>query len=116
MPTHWSDDITVCELADEPALSEELSGLASVIEQRPERAAHVVLDCSQVSYVNSSNLGQLLSLRKLLDARRRSLVLCGVCEPVMSVMRITGLHRVFRFAPDTLTALALLQIDEPGEA
>jgi hypothetical protein len=34
----------------------------------------------------------------------------------MSVMRITGLHRVFRFAPDTLTALALLQLDEPGEA
>lgn len=112
MPTHWSDDITVCELADEPALSEELSGLASVFEQRPERAAHVVLDFSHVSYVNSSNLGQLLSLRKVLDAHQRTVVLCAVSEQVMSVMRITGLQRVFRFAPDTLTALAMLQLGD----
>ncbi|MEI7658670.1 MAG: STAS domain-containing protein [Phycisphaerae bacterium] len=111
MPTHWSDDITVCELADEPALSEELSGLASLIEQAPERAAHVVLDFSQVSYVNSSNLGQLLSLRKALDAHKRTVVLGAVSEQVMSVLRITGLQRVFRFAPDTLTALAMLQLD-----
>lgn len=112
MPTHWSDDITVCELADEPALSEELSGLASLLEQRPDRASHVVLDFSQVSYVNSSNLGQLLSLRKLLDARQRTMVLCAVSEQVMSVFRITGLQRVFRVAPDTLTALAMLQLDD----
>ena len=110
MPTRWSDDITVSELADEPALSEELGNLIAQIENQAQRASHAVLNFNDVTYVNSSNLGQLLTLRKKLLESGRFVVMCGVCDEVMAVIRVTGLDRVFRFAPDPLTALAMLQI------
>lgn len=110
MPTRWSDDITVSELSDEPALSEELGSLIAHVEGQTQRASHAVLNFNDVTYVNSSNLGQLLKLRKKLTESGRSVVLCGVCDEVMSVIRVTGLDRVFHFAPDPLTALAMLQI------
>jgi anti-anti-sigma factor len=113
MPTAWSDNIVIAELLDEPALSEELSAMI----QRAEGGAagsptpHVVLNFGAVTYVNSSNLGQLLRLRKLLADAGRQLRLCSVNDDVWQIMMVTGLDKVFRFAPDPLTALAGLQMD-----
>ena len=115
MPTEWSDNIVVSELADEPALSEELLGIIDrVTSSGDHHAPHVVLNFSQVSYINSSNLAQLLSLRKVLTERDASLVLCCVSENVWSVFTVTRLDSMFRTAPDPLTALASLQIEDEG--
>ncbi len=110
MGTNWSDDIVIAELSDEPALSEELAAMESrvVDEAKPP---HVVLNFSQVTYVNSSNIGQLLKLRMALNGKKRQLRLCSVCDEVWSVFMTTGLDKVFRFAPDPLSALAGLQIE-----
>lgn len=112
MPTKWSENIAVWELSDEPMLSEDLANLIAGAEIPHARTSHVVLNLSDVSYVNSSNLGQLLKLRRLLGQSKKTLVLCGTSEDVYTVMKITGLDRMFRFASDPLTALAALQIEE----
>ena len=41
----------------------------------------------------------------------RNLVVCSMTDHCWSVMVMTGLDRVFRFAPDPMTALATLQIE-----
>lgn len=117
MPTDWSDNIVLSELADEPALSEELSAIIQRIvsmTQSDSPVPHVVLNFAGVSYVNSSNLAQLLRLRGLLNERKRLLKICSVTDHVWSVFMTTGLDKVFRFAPDPMTALAGIQI-ETGE-
>jgi anti-anti-sigma factor len=114
MSTDWSDDIVVIELADEPALSDELSGLIQRVTEAGGAGGatpSVVLNCSAVTYVSSSNLAQMLTLRKKLTEVGRSLRLCSVSEGVRSVFGITGLEKLFRFAPDPMTALAGLQIE-----
>ncbi|RMH12607.1 MAG: anti-sigma factor antagonist [Planctomycetota bacterium] len=114
MSTDWSDKIILSNLTDEPALSDELASLADRLSST-ERSdmPHVVLDFSAVTYINSSNIAQLLKLRNLLKAAGRELRICGVTDEVWSVLLVTGLDRVFKFEPDTLTALAGLQmIDE----
>lgn len=120
MAIDWSDNIVLAQLNDEPMLSDELGGLIERIErssadEKPDRAAdrtpHVVLDFAGVSYINSSNIAQLLRLKRQLDASGRQLRLCAMGDEVWSVMMVTGLEKVFRFAPDTLTALAGLQLD-----
>lgn len=111
MAVEWSDSILIANLTDEPALSDELA----LICEKVEAAAappHAVLDFGEVSYINSSNIAQLLRLRKLLDADGRGMRLVGVTDDVMSVLMVTGLDKVFKFAPDTLTALAGLQLSE----
>ena len=111
MPTNWSDDITLIELADEPLLSEELANVIQGVESPRKKTSHIVLNFGGVSYVNSSNLGQVLKLRRHLVERKRSLTLCSVNDEVLSIFRVTGLDKVFRFAPDPMTALATLQIE-----
>jgi anti-anti-sigma factor len=110
MATKWSDDIVLVELADEPLLSEELASVIHGVETPRKKTSHIVLNFGGVSYVNSSNLGQVLKLRRHLVERKRSLTLCSVNEEVYSIFRVTGLDKVFRFAPDPLTALATLQM------
>lgn len=117
MPTDWSDHILISELADEPQLSEELAAVFErVVGGGSARGAkHVVLNFSGVTYLSSSHLAQLLRLRKKLVDRGRNLVVCSLSDNVWSVMLLTGLDRVFRFAPDPTTALATLQLEgEPG--
>ena len=115
MATDWSDDIVITELADEPALSEELSAISQRISENQEHVPHVVLNFAAVSYVNSSNLAQLLRLRKQLAEKKKLMKLCSVKDDLWSVFLITGLDKVFRFAPDPMTALAGIQIeDEQG--
>lgn len=111
MAIEWSDNILHARLADEPALSDELS---VIIEQvsGADATPHVVLDFSSVAYVNSSNLAQMLRLSKKLTEASRQMRLCAVGDEVWSVMMVTGLDKVFRFAPDSLTALAGLQIED----
>jgi anti-anti-sigma factor len=113
MPSRWSEDITIAELSDEPALSEDL---AALIEQAgaSKGVSHVVLNFAGVGFVSSSGFGQLLELRAKLSAKNRKLVLCGMSDEVRSSFGVTGLDRLFRFAPDPLTALAGLQVE--GEA
>lgn len=114
MPTDWSDNIVVIDLADEPALSDELAGIIQRVSEDGAPVPHVVLNFGGVSYVTSSNLAQLLRLKKRLTECKRSLRLCAVSDEVWSVMMVTGLDKVFRFAPDPLTALAGLQLEETG--
>lgn len=116
MTTDWSEDIVLAHLADEPALSDELGAILERLESlaRSEHAPHVVLDFANVSYVNSSNIAQLLRLRQVLEDARCQFRLAGVAGEVLLVMRTTGLDRVLAFSPDTLTALASVQIEGQG--
>jgi anti-anti-sigma factor len=112
MSTNWSETITITELSDEPALSDELTALTQRVRDSETRPPHIVLNFGAVTYLNSSNIAQLLRLRAELGRRDRRLKLCCVTEEVWSVVLITGLDKVFQFAPDTLTALAGLQLED----
>ncbi len=115
MPTEWSEHILISELQDEPQLTEELAAIYERVDGGAQRGQHVVLNFAAVNYISSSHLAQLLRLRKKVVDAGRTLVLCSMSDNVWSVMLLTGLDRVFRFAQDPMTALATLQLEgEPG--
>lgn len=112
MATDWSDNIVIADLTDEPEFSEEINDLHSRLkDEKPSNLPNVVLNLSGVSYLNSSNIAQLLRLRKLLIEADRKMKLCSVGDSVWSIMLLTGLDKVFSFAPDKATAIAGLQIE-----
>ena len=107
----WSDHIWVACLADDPPFSEDLDELhekALTVESMPD----VVLDLSGVDHLNSSNLSQLLRLRKRMKDREAQLRLAGPSDNIWALFLATGLDKVFQFNEDTSTALADLQIDK----
>ncbi|MFI4871753.1 MAG: STAS domain-containing protein [Phycisphaerales bacterium JB058] len=113
MLTDWSDDIVVVDLADDPQLSDELTAIIDrVAEAETDQVPHVVLNMGLVAYIKSSNLAQLIRLRKLLHEVKRELLLCSVDDRVWSVMMVTGLDKLFNVAPDPMTALASIQLGD----
>lgn len=108
---HWSDRIWVVSLGDEPALSEDLNAVkdeANRVKPRPD----IVIDMSALSHINSSNLSQLLRLRKASADSGTRLRLAGVPDTLWVVFLTTGLDKVFEFAEDVPSALAGLQIEK----
>ncbi|MEM6459924.1 MAG: STAS domain-containing protein [Planctomycetota bacterium] len=107
----WSDEIWVSQLADDPAFSEDFETLIpryTKAEPRP----HLVIDLSGVRILNSSNLSQILRVRKLAADAGRGLRIAGPNDAVWSVFLTTGLDKVFGFSEDTTTALAQLQLGD----
>ena len=108
----WSDSIVIAQLADEPAYSEDMGQLLDRLEDFAQPAPDVVVDLKGVTYLNSTNIAQLLRLRKKLLARNRRLRICSVTDTVWSELLITGLDKLFDFTDDVSTSLASLQIEQ----
>lgn len=110
----WSDEIVIAETGEEPAFSEDMSGLMSIVDdaERGDREMpDVVVNLSEVQYLNSSNIAQLLRLRKRLGAGGGKLRVCSVGSQVWGVILVTGLDKLFEFYDDLATAIASLQLE-----
>lgn len=70
-----------------------------------ETAETVLLDLSEVEFLDSSGLGAVVAARKHLGADR-TLALAGLQPAVEKVMRLTHMDRVFPIYPDAADFLA----------
>lgn len=57
----------------------------------------IVLDCSELEFISSSGLRQLLALRKESIAAGGDIVVTNVSEAVKQVFAITGFYSLFTF-------------------
>ncbi len=108
----WSETTLIAEMNDEPMFSEDFDALVARLDEAGELMPDVIVDLKDVSRLNSSNLAQLLRLRKTLLARDRRLRICSVGDPLWSVFLVTGLEQLFEFTDDVSTSLASLQIEQ----
>lgn len=67
---------------------------------------HVIMDLSNVGFVDSQGLGALISCLKVLRQANGSLTLTHLSDSVEAVLRITRLIRVFDVLPTVDDALA----------
>lgn len=64
----------------------------------------IVLDLSQVDFVDSSGLGAIVSCLKTLGGSG-DLIICGIKETVMCLFQLTRMTRVFQIFPSQAEAL-----------
>ena len=105
----WSDQIWVVQLFEEPAFSDDLE-MATSQYRSCDSAPDIVVDLAGVAKLNSSNLAQLLRLRKLVIDADRKIKIAGPTNAVWTLFLTTNLDKVFDFSRDTSNALAELQI------
>lgn len=105
---HWSDNILVVELQDDPGFTDDLTALLEQVSDNSK--VHAVLNFAGVNYLNSSNIAKLLKLRRLLLASKQRLMLCGISTSVWGLFLVTGLDKVFEFADNVATGLASVQL------
>lgn len=107
----WSDDIHIAELQDDPSFSEDMGSLnARCADERQPKAPHIILNMRQVHFLNSSNISQLLRLRKAALNRGAQVRICSVSDRIWGVLLATDLDRLFDFSEDVTTALAAVQV------
>lgn len=69
------------------------------------RRGTILLDLSEVEFLDSSGLGAVVAARKILGSDR-TLALAGLQPAVDKVLRLTHMDRVFPIYPDAETFLA----------
>ena len=75
--------------------------------------SRVVVDLSEVSFIDSTSIGVLVAIRrKLADDQR--LAVGGVTGATLEVFRQAGMERAFRLYPTVEAAIADLDASEPG--
>lgn len=116
---NWSDDIFLVNLQDDPQFTDDMNALTDLIGRRGN--GHVLLDFSEVHFLNSSNIARMLKLRKILaSVHPGRLLLCGIKTGVWGVFLVTGLDKIFEFADNVPMGLAMLQMSSdppaPGDS
>jgi anti-sigma B factor antagonist len=66
------------------------------VESQLKVNKHIVLDLSQLTFVDSSGLGVLLACLRQFTAAGGDLQLCGLTAQVRSVFQLTRMHSVFK--------------------
>jgi len=73
---------------------------------RPEPAAHLVLDMSGVSFLDSAGVGALVSLFVSRRNHNKTLALAGLTQQGNAVMQVSGLLKLMPVFPSVEEALA----------
>lgn len=77
-------------------LSDDFKGrVLNIIQNGNER---LLLDLSEVSFIDSSGLGVIITIYKKLK-NKNNLHICGAQEHVLAIFEITGLKSLFHFYP-----------------
>jgi anti-sigma B factor antagonist len=90
--------------ADKTAAFKEVVG-----RYRDGGEASIILDLSQVVFIDSSGLGAILSILKRMP-KGTELIISGATDPVMSMFKLTRLDRVFtmtRTVDEAVSTLAM---------
>jgi anti-anti-sigma factor len=119
----WSDSIQVAELQNDPSFADDMGVLANGYQRAADdlkagragaRARDLVLDMRHVQFLNSSNIAQLLRVRKLAQLAGARIRICSVSDRIWGVLLATDLDRIFDFSEDVTTSLAALQMGAAG--
>ncbi|HMN40093.1 MAG TPA: STAS domain-containing protein [Phycisphaerales bacterium] len=86
---------------------------SQIIEQElrasaPGKKWKIVLDLNEVTVLASMGLGMLVSLHKTCSQEGGRLVVCGLREDIVQVMKITHLDRILKVAKDREAGLKIV--------
>ena len=79
------------------------ASLTEMIDRKPEK---LVVDLSEVTYIDSSGLAALIEAMQNVDKYNGKFALAGLQENVRPIFEIARLDQVFRIYPDVDSALA----------
>lgn len=78
-----------------------------ITREMAEEKKALIIDFSQVDFIDSSCLGTLVSLLKMMNGKGE-MVVCALKPGIRNMFTLTRMDRVFRIAPDRATACAEL--------
>ena len=78
---------------------------AALLEQMDDAIDHLLLDLSNVEYMDSSGLSVLVSLHKRARELGGEIILLAPSDGVRALIELTSLHHLFKIYQDVQTAI-----------
>ena len=105
---NFSEDVLFVDLPfKEPQIGNELKNINEIVSTSGD--CDVVIDFFRVEIINSSSIGNLMILRKLMEEHERQLILCNVSIMTKYIFTVAGLDKVFDFVDDHFAAMAAME-------
>ena len=89
---------------DEPVTADFKERIAEFVKRGNES---IVLNLSEVSFVDSSGLGSIISSMKMLG-QKGDFAICGMQETVLNLFRITKMDKLLKIFPSEKEAITAL--------
>jgi anti-sigma B factor antagonist len=91
---------SICDIAGIERISKRIKDF--VAENQPKK---IVFDFVHVKFFTSQTLGLLLDIWRKLQASGGQIVISGIDPQLHRVFKITNLDKIFRFFPDSQSAI-----------
>jgi anti-sigma B factor antagonist len=104
--TRIVDGVTIVDLRGRLVLGEESAGLRDLVHNLVSRGnKKILLNLSDVNYIDSSGLGELVSAFTSMRSQGGELKLLNLTERVHDLLQITKLYTVFDITDDEATSV-----------
>ncbi len=80
---------------------------SAIAQEIGEAPGDLIVDFSKIDFIDSSGLGMLVSLLKMMNGKG-DMVLCALNPGIRNMFTLTRMDRIFRICPDRAAALAQL--------
>jgi len=81
----------------------------AVVREIGEDQKALIVDFSKIEFIDSSGLGMLVSLLKMMNGKG-DMMLCALNPGIRNMFTLTRMDRIFRICPDRASALAQLNV------
>jgi anti-sigma B factor antagonist len=89
------NDVLAIALHEDNLDASNVKEFKDAVQAMMHERTKVVLDMSEVKFVDSSGLGALISCLRLLNGRRGDFKLCAMSKTVRALFELMRMHRVF---------------------
>ena len=94
MKSHTKNDITILEIEDDNLDATNASAFKEDLKPFAQRTSKIILDLTQVRFIDSTGLGAILSALRQLNAKNGDLKLCGMSRSVRVLFELVRMHRI----------------------
>lgn len=79
----------------------------AIVREIGENRKALIVDFSKIDFIDSSGLGTLVSLLKMMNGKGE-MALCALNPGIRNMFTLTRMDRIFRICPDRSSAVAQL--------
>lgn len=98
----------IARLTEKSLDASNVQAFRTAIVPQLEQHDKIVLDLSNVEFIDSAGVGTLISCLRIVTERQGQLRLCGLNRAVRALFELMRMHRLFEVHPDRQSALSSL--------
>ena len=105
------EDFLVVEMVGEINILDVNDFKESIKEKvKAENSKKIIVDMSQVPFMDSSGLGMLISLYKFVNENQGQIVYTGLSDYIMKILGFAKLDKIFLISKDIAEAKELISV------